>query len=966
MQSSHNVRRLTVCQCLGTTIVCHDADGGETSLNIPEHYTDIVRLLAEGDVINVVGDDIIIYQPDYLVDISSVAACFESYADTPYISLLGKLKTVPPTRSILLGNLASQFLDEEVHGGNVGYAESITKYFHSHALDMAVADNIDASFHRDARQQKDNIRSAVHDTLEHQVEDYDPSQVLLEPSFFCEALGLQGRMDLLQRDYRVLIEQKSGKGGFPQSDPDTPVYLEKHYVQMLLYRAMLSLGYELDGKPVADKDIQSFLLYSKYGNGLVRLETSLPLLHRAIMLRNQIAYLELSYARGGADVLLTMKPEQLRRKPMSDKFWLTWVRPDIERVLSVIQSATPLEQAYFLRMFRFVAGEHMLSKMVRRNEKEENTGFAAKWHTSLVDKLMSGSIIHRLAISECIVEDGAITKVCLTSLPDAEVRSGNFRLGDIVTLYAYEEGKEPDIRSGIVHRGAIEALNASADGILTILIRLRSPQTTPLSGEVWAVEHDFYESSTTTLYRSLYQFLSASPERKALLLSQRQPAVDTSVTLKGDYGKFNGLVLGAMQAQDYYLVVGPPGTGKTSFALLNILKEQLLKNESVLLLAYTNRAVDEISSKLVEEGLDFIRLGSSLSCEQPYRKYLLENKTDACANVGEIRQLIADTPIFVGTTTATTSASSSLFRLKTFDLAIIDEASQILEPQLMGLLSSPSIRRFVLIGDHKQLPAVVQQSEEDSRVSEQCLLDIGLTNCRNSLFERLYNTVNVNVPVPVLYFLSKQGRMHGDIADFPSRAFYDGRLQVAGLPHQLESVEDKRVKFIAVKDNCSEVWDESDKVNLTEARIIAREVVKAIREAGNHFDPLTTVGVIVPYRSQIAAVRQELSKAIGQRSKVEGQLSTITIDTVERYQGSQRDVIIYGFTVRYDYQLRFLTSATFTDPISGALIDRRLNVALTRAKKKEIIVGNPDILCQAPVFRSLIEYCKEHYCYVEA
>ena len=90
-----------------------------------------------------------------------------------------------------------------------------------------------------------------------------------------------------------------------------------------------------------------------------------------------------------------------------------------------------------------------------------------------------------------------------------------------------------------------------------------------------------------------------------------------------------------------------------------------------------------------------------------------------------------------------------------------------------------------------------------------------------------------------------------------------------------------------------------------------------------------------------------------------------TIDTVERFQGSQRDVIIYGFTVQYRYQLRFLASATFTDPVSGNLIDRRLNVALTRAKKKEIIVGNPDILSQNAVFRSLIDYCKQHHCYRE-
>ncbi len=926
------------------TICGHDAEGREVSVAIPEKYSGITRLLKEGDTINVV-DDMIIYQPDYLVDITTIATCFESYADTPYISLLHKLKTVPPTKAIHLGNLVSQFLDEEVHGQRVDYADSIKKFFHENALDMAVAFSTmeRGAFHREAQQQRENIHNLL--------SAFDTSEVLLEPSFFCEMLGLQGRMDYLQSDYSVLIEQKSGKGGFlrssgcsgeqtrsPQKDADTPIYLEKHYVQMLLYRAMLKYGYK------GGDAIESYLLYSKYKNGLVKLDSDPELLHRAVMLRNQIAYLEMSYAAGGAEVLLTMKPEQLRRKPISDRFWQTWVKPEIERVLLPIQTASQLEQAYFLRMLRFVAKEHEMSKMVRQNEKEENTGFAAKWHTSLEDKLASGSIIHQLHIEEFIEEEGTITKVRL-SLPDSHLvplTSHNFRPGDIVTLYAYKENTEPDIRKAIVHRGTIEEISSE------IIIRLRSPQTDSkaFADSHYAIEHDFYESSTTSLFRSLHRFLSAPAHRKALILSQRKPEFDTTREIKGDYGQFNDLVLGAVQAKDLYLVMGPPGTGKTSFGLLNILREQLLQGGSVLLMAYTNRAVDEICSKLVEESLDFIRIGSPLSCEKAYRDYLLEEKTKSCNNVGEIQQLIADTRIFVGTTTAVTSSSISLFALKNFELAIIDEASQILEPQLLGLLSASdgikvSIEKIVLIGDHKQLPAVVQQTEEDSRVTEQCLIDIGLTDCRNSFFERMYNNL-----VPY-FFLSHQGRMHEDIADFPNHAFYGGKLDIAGLPHQQELIDEPRVKFIPVTDT---EQSSSDKINITEARIIAQEVEKVIEEYGKNFDPLQTVGVIVPYRSQIAAVRNALRE----------EYRSITIDTVERYQGSQRDVIIYGFTVKYPYQLKFLTSATYEDPITGDIIDRRLNVALTRARKKEIIVGNPQIISQAPVFRSLIEYCASH------
>ena len=995
--ANSEVQRLIVSGWDEGTIYGRSDYGEDVEVPLPEGYEYFLKLLKEGDLINVVADKILIYQPDYLVDISSVAACFESYADTPYVALLNRLKTTPPTRAIHLGNLASQFLDEVVHGKDVDYAESVTRFFHHNAIDMAAAEGIDASFHKDAREQLENIRIAIHETLEKEVGRFDASQVLLEPSFFCETLGLQGRMDLLQRDYRVLIEQKSGKGGFPSRDPDTPVYQEKHYVQMLLYMAMLHYGYERDGQPIRNSEIQSFLLYSKYKKGLVRLGVAPELLHRALMLRNQIAYCEMSYAKGGAEVLLRMKPEQLRRKEMSDRFWATWVRPEIERVLTPIQTATPLEQTYFLRMLRFVATEHVLSKMGHNNK--EDSGFAAKWHSSLDEKLASGSIIDRLEIQELVKDESGVVALKLTqqTADEAGIASLNFRLGDIVTLYAYENNTTPDIRKTIVHRGTIDEMY-NEESHLIINIRLRAPQSDEVvfvqrKNWSWAVEHDFYEASTTSLFRSLHQFLSAPAHRKSLILGQRSPEVDRGIELKGDYGEFNDLVRGAMQARDLYLVVGPPGTGKTSFGLLNILKEQLLQGGSILLMAYTNRAVDEICSKLVEEGMDFLRIGSPFSCERPYREYLIENRTKECKNIGEIRDLIDNCRIFVGTTTAITSASVSLFRLKSFELAIIDEASQILEPQLLGLLSATkdanitntplfkgedrggsSIQRFVLIGDHKQLPAVVQQSEEESKVTEQCLIDIGLTNCRNSLFERLYNG-NVNGNGNVVYFLSKQGRMHAEIAEFPNNAFYEGKLGVVGLPHQLETIEGRRIEFIPVPKPAE---TESDKVNVNEARVIAREVVKAIKEAGENFDPLKTVGVIVPYRNQIAAVRQAINEELNEELRIKNEecesplapadssffilhssLNQITIDTVERYQGSQRDVIIYGFTVQYQYQLKFLSSATFTDPVSGALIDRRLNVALTRAKKKEIIVGNPDILCHNEIFKRLIEaYCR--------
>ena len=113
------------------------------------------------------------------------------------------------------------------------------------------------------------------------------------------------------------------------------------------------------------------------------------------------------------------------------------------------------------------------------------------------------------------------------------------------------------------------------------------------------------------------------------------------------------------------------------------------------------------------------------------------------------------------------------------------------------------------------------------------------------------------------------------------------------------------------------------------------------------FDPQRTVGVIVPYRNQIAMIREEIA-----RLELPA-LNDISIDTVERYQGSQRDVIIYSFTVSRPYQLDFLTSNCFVE--DGDIIDRKLNVAITRARKQLLMTGNAPLLRRNPIFARLID-----------
>ena len=119
-------------------------------------------------------------------------------------------------------------------------------------------------------------------------------------------------------------------------------------------------------------------------------------------------------------------------------------------------------------------------------------------------------------------------------------------------------------------------------------------------------------------------------------------------------------------------------------------------------------------------------------------------------------------------------------------------------------------------------------------------------------------------------------------------------------------------------------------------------------ESQDTFDANRTLGVVTPYRSQIALIRKEL------QAKGIPALLDISVDTVERYQGSERDVIIYSFCVNHRYQLKFLPNLTEEN---GVQIDRKLNVALTRARKRMIAIGVVEILKENPIYAQFIDSC---------
>lgn len=976
-------------------IYCHDSSGAMETLRARYRYANQMgdwcyfgALLKEGSQINLVRPreregaleaELLVLEPDLLVNITQICDSLRPGSNSWAWPLMRQFKPSTMSNAMLLGIFAGKLLDRVLQTSPeepISYSDAVREFFHEQPLTITASQQAlaDGEFHSRAKSQLMNLRYQI-DALLPRVPNYNASSVLLEPSFFCELLGLQGRSDLLQADYRLLLEQKSGKwdeyAARSLGREGQGVHREEHYAQMILYLAVLHYGFGM-----RHDEVTTILLYSRYSEGLIFESPAPRLLGRCMRFRNGWVSRELMLARGeGTKLLGELNAGSFCPANTESKLWQEYQLPEIESFLAPLWQEDALALRYFYRMVEFVSLESYYARTGGGDRPERS--FSALWQTSLAEKLEAGTIFPNLSLRECTAlhhELAGFDMLHFAIAPEQADYISNFRRGDIVILYRYIQGQEPDCRRGLVHRGNLVEIN---DG--EVIVRLRAPQHnqryfSPEGGLLWAMEHDYYDSSNAQALQGLYAFLEAPKGRRDLLLGRQTARFSHQLELRGDYtleggdGEFNEVALRARKAMDYFLLIGPPGTGKTSFGLMSIVREELLDpSGSVLLASFTNRAVDEICDKLERAQLDYIRVGSRLGCADAYSHRLLREQSRGCKNHLELRDLIARTPIFVGTTASLTGARE-LFSFRDFSLMVVDEAAQILEPQLLPLLSVRSaidsnrsaIGRFVLIGDHCQLPSVVVQPPSASEVTDKSLRAMGLHNCRESLFERLLRLAGPDSPA--VYRLSRQGRMHPAVADFPNRFFYDSQLVPVPLAHQREGLCYKRCgdefmkqlatnRLLFYSVSPAEAERENPKSNRAEAELIARIIVSLIAlYALNErpFDAGKSLGVIVPFRNQIATIRHALKEQL-----IDFDTRKIAIDTVERFQGAEYDTIIYGFTVREYYQLETLTADRLL--LNDFLLDRRLNVALTRARKQVILVGHGPLLKEDPLFRQLIE-----------
>ncbi|MEM9930032.1 MAG: AAA domain-containing protein, partial [Bacteroidota bacterium] len=892
-----------------------------------------------------------VLEPDYLLDVTSVADCFQKSGTLPEKHLLRKFLPVPSSPALMLGNVANYFLDELIQRPDITFQEVFRGVFGLRPLAFCLFDdNQVREVYQKAKGHFLTIKTILsRDFAEQGIER---EQVELEPTFLSEYYGLQGRLDVLYRGGKQtkIVELKSGS----VYQPNRYMISEPHFMQVLLYDLLIRSTYG------HRENIVSYILYSKEQDSPLRPATRVTdKQYEALQLRNQLLATERQMAALQGPDLLQLGQQffgRLHPKHFPDKLGFTG--KDLAEVTLALHKLDPVGKLYFYAFTGFIAREHQLAKVGQHGFQHRN-GQASLWLDSFSQKNDEYNLLAPLELVDNKAgEDEPLLSFARTSTSE---QLTNFRVGDIAVLYPACQDRFEILRHQLFKCTIIELTKDR------VVVRLRARQLRPdvFSQErQWHIEHDLLDSSFNTMYRSLFAFTRFQESARALWLGQLAPRfepdkeVHPPLSLTQEQQRIFTKIIAA---KDYFLLWGPPGTGKTSM-MLRYLVEYLLDrtDEQLLLLAYTNRAVDEMCHAIESIGDqikdDYLRIGSRYSTDARYRSQLLREKMTGLNRREDILQLISRHRIVVGTV-ASVSGRRELFRLKKFDRIIVDEASQILEPLLMGML--PLAKRAVLIGDHRQLPAVVAQSVKDSEVSVSELRDLGLDNLRVSLFERLYHRCRAEGWEWAYGQLSNQGRMHKQVMRFPAHHFYADRLHILpeGIPVRMRQeapllfgdgpfaealdqlLSEERVVFLPTPVDES---SSTQKTNRYEAARVA-EVLESYLRLTAASQQTLSMGVITPYRAQIAQLRQEV---LGRGLALPPEL--LTIDTVERYQGGARDIIIISLCTNAVQQLASLVSPDREG------FDRKLNVALTRARECVVVIGNPEILAENATYAAFM------------
>ena len=487
----------------------------------------------------------------------------------------------------------------------------------------------------------------------------------------------------------------------------------------------------------------------------------------------------------------------------------------------------------------------------------------------------------------------------------------------------------------------------------------------------------FDETSYKTMFEALADVINASDNRLAELretLLGKQPIQPRELFpmrfpwLNASQEKAVNQVL---CAKDVAIVHGPPGTGKTT-TLVEAIYETLHRENQVLVCAQSNTAVDWISEKLVDRGVPVLRIGNPSKVNDKMFSFTYERQFEnhpAYSELWSIRKAIRDAQgsmrnkshsekekirnrlsnlrnrateleirinedLFANARVVASTLVSSNSRIlmgRHFSTLFIDEAAQALEAACWIAIRKAD--RVVFAGDHCQLPPTIK-----------CL-----SAAHAGLSETLMEKISKRKPETVS-LLNMQYRMHKDIMQFSSQWFYNNKLEAAPEVSYRGILDyDIPITWIDTAElDCHEEYlsDTAGRINKQEAELLLQELENYIRKIGHDriMEEQIDFGLISPYKAQVQYIRSLLKK----NSFFRPYRKLITINTVDGFQGQEKDVIFISLVRANDKgHIGFLNDL------------RRMNVAITRARMKLVILGNSDTLRKHSFYRQFIEYIEK-------
>lgn len=949
------------------------------------------------------ADTLIVLYPDYIVDVREVSDVHIFNNSYPHFIKLVPIYSIIRTfvnidnpqkiQSILIGNILGEIFDVYIANDKVSESnllEAYKDFIGKNIFELlfwynnSEGGNIDFLI--------DIIKKEYLSGLELMLPSIkrDKSSILyLEPFYISHIYGLQGRMDALafteKGNSANIYELKSHK---PKNK--SYLYTKSHDAQLICYYLLFRSTYpnkKLFYKMAYPGAEEHHLRSITFGDNAE--ERQLMLIQEVLFARNNIVKNHIDYANGDFSSLINCLPKDSddstpltisifskNETKLSDS--QTFMYNDIDLLHKSINKIAnnKLLNAYFWGNVRFIYRELLCAKIGNPDVydawesliKESQWGYANIWRKSLNKKFNQFEVLGPLTFNS-FTDDNHL----IFSLDNKDASISRLREEDIIILYPYNSENHNPLTQQLL-KGYIVRMNESE--VELSIANKYIPHKIFTNKSKWIAEADRWFHNYNYGLRNLFYLISNENEHFAdLFLGLQKPTFEDNNSeicqLDGLDSSQNLAVQQAINAKNYFLIQGPPGTGKTAKTLTAIAKNLFLAEKKTLIVAYTRRAVDEICYNLDNQSIPYILLN----------KDLVKNQLESAKDIDqlnnilpELNKVLNENKIFVATLSFINSHITILDAIKPETL-IVDEATQILEYELAAVLFKT--KRWILIGDENQLPAVVLQKDKSQKADlsfdckyvnyNQCPLSDSGDKCSNNvngkcnsmdilkqihlddfsepLFTRLKKNA-INKGWDECYCMLKyHHRMHDDIATYVNELFYDKKLissterQKSPLPkafklpfsidHGTEHID--RVMFISTPIDMSSFYSPTNKY---EAQIVV-ELIKSLKSQFANY----SIGVITPYRSQIALIKSMLSPLI----------NDITIDTVERYQGSERDIIIYSFAINNMEYLDLSQSMNAENSV-----DRKLNVSLTRARELLFLVGNVDILSSHPFINHII------------